>query len=51
MIDLNIKQHEVEDERRKALVEMDLLKGELRESENKLKEMNEKSYFKKLLGL
>jgi hypothetical protein len=51
LIDLNIKEHELTDERRNAFVEKDLLESELSESESKLKEMNEKPYIMKLLGL
>ena len=51
LIDLNIKEHELADEHRNAVVEMDLLNGELKESQEKQKEMDEKSFFMKLLGL
>ncbi|MFC1883888.1 hypothetical protein ACFL2O_03860 [Thermodesulfobacteriota bacterium] len=49
LIDLNVKEHELADERRKAIVEKDMLESELKASEDKLKEMNEKPYLMKLL--
>ena len=51
LLELGIQEHDLEEKHRKAGIERDLLKRDLEESKKELKEMEEKPYLKRLLGM
>ena len=51
LLELSVQEHDLEERYRKAAVERELFNKELGESKNQLKEMEEKPYLKKLLGM